>query len=447
MGITSHESTLTALENWANRFTCHGKLRGVDDNLVTWVLDKTGMIESSLLCNNYENKEQLALAEQQEGNRVTGLGVPEEVLLIHGAAPATKPEGVIWLIYENANGISNKLCNNEKVEKAKELHDHLEVDIVAYNEHRLNMQDQRNVNGFNQLFKGGKADIQSVVAHNVHKNLGCVQEGGTSLMAFGNIIEHIANDQPGKDEMGLGRWSVMTLKGENCLTCMVCGYNPCYNAKPDSRTTYQQHRRYFITQRGDLIYPRVKFQEDLLKQLSRWRSEGDKLIVCLDTKEHIYRKAVGKSLTNIKGLAMKEVVGEFTGKKIGTTFFGGSKPMDGVWATSDITVSNAAIMPAGYGIGDHRLFVIDFASKDIVETSPPKKVRPASRRLNTKLPRVAADYARLLEEKLIEHRLIERVGIAHVSSRSRRSFARCLNCLDKELGDYMRYAEKHCRKI
>jgi hypothetical protein len=45
------------------------------------------------------------------------------------------------------------------VEKAKELYDDLEVDIMAYTEHRLNMQDRQNVNGFNQLFKGGKADI------------------------------------------------------------------------------------------------------------------------------------------------------------------------------------------------------------------------------------------------------------------------------------------------
>jgi hypothetical protein len=42
--------------------------------------------------------------------------------------------------------------------------------------------------------------------------------------------------------------------------------------------------------------------------------------VCLDTNEHIYRKAIGKSLMDIEGLAMKEVVGEFTGKAIGTMF-------------------------------------------------------------------------------------------------------------------------------
>ena len=75
------------------------------------------------------------------------------------------------------NGLNNRLSGNEKVEKAKELHDKLEVDLFAYNKHRLNMQDRQNTNGFNQLFKGGEAAVQSVVAHNVHENFGRVQEG------------------------------------------------------------------------------------------------------------------------------------------------------------------------------------------------------------------------------------------------------------------------------
>ncbi len=93
---------------------------------------------------------------------------------------------------------------------AKEVIDDLEADIVAYNEHHLNMQDWQNVNGFSQLFKGGEALIRSVVAHNVHENIGKLQEGGTSLMVIGSLTEYIENNQPGKDETGLGRWSVMT---------------------------------------------------------------------------------------------------------------------------------------------------------------------------------------------------------------------------------------------
>ena len=98
------------------------------------------------------------------------------------------------LIYENVNCLSNKLSNNDKVDKAKEIHDNLEVGIVAYNEHRLNMCDRRNVNGFNHFFKGGEAALQSVVVHNVHKNIGRVQEVGTSLLLFGSLTEQLDHD-------------------------------------------------------------------------------------------------------------------------------------------------------------------------------------------------------------------------------------------------------------
>jgi hypothetical protein len=132
---------------------------------------------------------------------------------------------------------------------------------------------------------------------------------------------------------------------------------------------------------------------------------------------------------------------------IGSTFFRGSKPIDSVWATSDIAVCNAAIMPAGYGIGDHCLFVIDFSMMDIIGKSPPKIVRPMSRCLNTKIPRVAAEYARILENKILKHRLIERTGATHTNSRSRRKAAKLLNQLDDEFRDYVHLAEKKCWKI
>ncbi len=144
---------------------------------------------------------------------------------------------------------------------------------------------------------------------------------------------------------------------------------------------------------------------------------------------------------------MKEVIAKFTSTPIGSTFFHGSKPIDGVWATSDITVCNAAIMSAGYGIGDHRLFVINFSMMDIIGKSPPRIVRLTSRCLNTKIPRVEAEYMRILEGKIPKHRLIERTGAAHTSSRSRRKVARQLNQLDDKFGQYMHHAEKKCWKI
>ena len=45
---------------------------------------------------------------------------------------------------------------------------------------------------------------------------------------------------------------------------------------------------------------------------------------------------------------------------------------DGVWVTSDVVIIGACVMPAGYGIGDHRLFVLDFLTSSLIGHDPPK---------------------------------------------------------------------------
>jgi hypothetical protein len=134
MCTTSHSLVLAALENGASRF--RGKYKCMDNHLVlaAWAVDEMGMVNALfLLHNESEISEQLAITEHQERNKVMELGILEEVLQVHRVALQSKGEGVIRLIYENVNGLSNKLCESKKVEKAKEIHNDLEVDIVAYN--------------------------------------------------------------------------------------------------------------------------------------------------------------------------------------------------------------------------------------------------------------------------------------------------------------------------
>ena len=102
---------------------------------------------------------------------INDIPVPEEVLQVHRFAPPKKADGTVCLIYENVNGINTWLCKNEKVERMKELHDELEIDVAAYCEHKINYRHKTNINGFNQLFKGGEAAIQSITAHNVQENV------------------------------------------------------------------------------------------------------------------------------------------------------------------------------------------------------------------------------------------------------------------------------------
>jgi hypothetical protein len=254
----------------------------------------------------------------------------------------------------------------------------------VYCDHKLNLRHRKNINGFSQLFRGGEAAIQTIAAHNVHENLGQIQQGGTSLLLLGHLTEQLDFEKNGKDPTGLGRWTVMTLQGEGVQTRIVCGYNPCGNNRLNSGTSYQQQRKFFVTEKGDLSCPRKKFLEDLTGLLKQWRDEGDSIVVCMDANENIYSKSIGKMLTHHEGLNMQEVVREFTGKKIGPTFFQGSKPIDGIWATKDLVITHACIMPASFGVGDHQLFIIDFQETSMVGLAPFKIQRFQSRRLNTK---------------------------------------------------------------
>jgi hypothetical protein len=140
------------------------------------------------------------------------------------------------------------------------------------------------------------------------------------MLLFGHLTEQLDYDEMGKDTSGLGRWTVMTLKGDGVRARVVCGYNPCKNGKLNSGTTYQQQRRYFVTKQKDLPCPQKKIHDDLMQQLEKWHLEGDRLIACMDANEDIYKKSLGKSPTKIDGLNMSEVVGNFTGKQIGPTF-------------------------------------------------------------------------------------------------------------------------------
>jgi hypothetical protein len=192
----------------------------------------------------------------------------------------------------------------------------------------------------------------------------------------------------------------------------------------------------------------VRFQQDLVKALKQWREEGDRLIVCMDTNEDIYKKLIGKTLTDTEGLNMVEAVGEFTGKKIGPTFFRGSKPIDGIWTMADVVIMHACVMPAGFGVGDHCLFVLDMQASSLIGEEPLKVQQFTSRRLSTKVSSgVTRNYLARLEASLSRHCLIERMGELHESCRSKKKFRRGGNRLYRESMALMTNAEKQCRKI
>ncbi len=306
--MTLHQNVLTALDHRALRYQNSKSYEELEDErLLDEAIDETGTVPCPTAGGDEESRVNVEEKLRKEIREVS-----DYLLEVHGVPPRRKGEGVTRLIYENLNGLqSTLLSKNEKLEKAWRVIDDLQADVVCYNEHRQNLRHKANRNGFRQMFNGGETDLRAIASHNVHETVGKYQEGGTAVLSYGNLLQQFDLEGSGCDDLGLGRWTYMRFDGDDrIVTRVICGYSPCANKKKDSGTVYQhqQHRRHLINKVKDDTCPCARFQEDLLCQMKQWRKDGERLILCLDPNENIYRGELGRRLTKLNGLGMKEVV-------------------------------------------------------------------------------------------------------------------------------------------
>ena len=241
LNVKTHLSTLDALLRRAHRF--HAKFKSTDEEvkeMLAGATEKTDELNDNLFGNKDWSEVEQAKVQQL-------LKEKSHLLEVTGVAPGKKAEGIVWLVYENVNGLKTNIVGNEKLAKLKVILDDLEADIFAFHEHRNNLKHKRNHRyGLNQLFFGGETMVRGIWGRNRHETNNKYLdkksiEGGTGMVAFGEMASLINLGGSAMDALGLARWTVMEFRGEEGhVTKVLCGYVPCKNNKIDSGTSYQQ---------------------------------------------------------------------------------------------------------------------------------------------------------------------------------------------------------------
>ncbi len=154
--------------------------------------------------------------------------------------------------------------------------------------------------------------------------------------------------------------------------------------------------------------------------------------------EHVTKGPIGKELGDKDGLDLREAVVQYTGKSLGATCFHDSKQIDGMWVSSNLDISNACVMPFGYGVGNHLALVLDVPVESLIGIDLVKIVRPVGWRLNSRLPGCSKSYIESLEANIVKHRLLEQLFDAHTGAYSDAEQARRIIIIDKEGKAYMR---------
>ena len=104
-------------------------------------------------------------------------------------------------------------------------------------------------------------------------------------------------------------------------------------------------------------------------------------------------------------------------------------------------------MPAGYGMGDHQMFIVDFLTSSLVGICQPSITHAGARRLNTNIHGAASRYAADVEEHVLRHKAIQHYGQAHESSPEKQAAKREYVKIDRESKQYMLGADTRYRKI
>ncbi len=120
----------------------------------------------------------------------------------------------------------------------------------------------------------------------------------------------------------------------------------------------------------------------------------------MDHNEHVINGPLGKELGDRNGLDLQEAVVQHTGTSLGATFFQGSKPIDGIWVSNDLDISNACVMPFGYGVGNHQAIVLDVPLESVIGMDPVKIVQPVGCQLNSRLASCCKTYIESLESNI-----------------------------------------------
>ena len=135
------------------------------------------------------------------------------------------------------------------------------------------------------------------------------------------------------------------------------------------------------------------------------------------------------------------------GTSPGATVFWRSRRIDSLWVSKDLDISNVCVMPFGFGVGNHRAFIIDISLELLVGVNPINVIRPASKQLSSRIPGCAKAYIASLESNIKRHKWLKRLHNAHTGGYTQGETARRVIAINKEGKHYMSHAEKICRKI
>ena len=369
-----------------------------------------------------------------------------------GNLASDKPDGVWRIGYCQLNNMSGSDTRRRKIKDMQRIIQDFELDGMTMCELGVNWSSGRGHSLKSWCSPYFSHDIRCATAHNTHSpRISLGQPGGTGILLTPTLFEYArATDI---DHRGLGRWtSVLLSHTPEHTTRLVVAYCPCTSSSDTGlKTVYRQHLNYI--QNNDLgRTPYQLFFDDLILQLKQWRSNNERLILCIDLNEHSLTGKIARRISSDDIQLHESTHTSWPEGKQPHTYIDGSKPIDGIFSTPDIEVTNSLLLSFHESAGDHRTMILEFTTASSIGRFQGKIVRPSSRRLTLRQPGAIQSYNNSIHSQFNIHRIPERLATLLAESQLYNfppptTFQSKCNITHEQIAQIRLSAESTCRKI
>ena len=246
--------------------------------------------------------------------------------------------------------------------------------------------------------------------------------GGTCTMAFDHLGMRVV--KAGEDDSGLGRWSYLTLEGQDGrrLT-FITGYRICKGAMRGTTTSCVQQRRVLNNQEmkqgvktsnPDTNYLRTKFIDDLTQFILALQAEGHAIVLGLDANETIQESmhnnvAKPGSIEKLfEETGLREVFATHHQETPDSTTTTPARFIDRL-AVFGVDIQRATLLRANEpALSDHLAMVVDVDMQILFNNPCSKLATHSPRKLTSTNPDAVAKYVAFIKKQFAEHRIIER---------------------------------------
>jgi len=217
-------------------------------------------------------------------------------------------------------------------------------------------------------------------------------------------------------------------------------------------SVYAQHK-WFFDSTHRTICPCAAFFQDLALDIQGWHAQGDGILLFADFNGDIRKPEIISFATSCGllecVLSQHPMLLPPATFRCGACF--GHSPIDGVWASNDVIVQAASILPVAISPGDHRAFLIDLNLNGTIGQPRFRVAHPPARRLTCTLPSVEAKYIDNLSAFCawyhLSHHLDDLFWLAQLPDLDHSLFQMEMEKFDQIKAEGMRFAEKQFRRF